>query len=76
MSKRPMDWKIEHLGSSAQDPYAPLKPGDASATQFKLTVLDDAKYTKPYFTRGNPETEPVYSISDPKYLTLPGLLTL
>ena len=63
-------WKIEHLGSS-ENPYTPLKPGEVAATQFKLTVLDEAKYTKPYFTRGNPETETVYSISDSKYLTLP-----
>ncbi|HWX55864.1 MAG TPA: PIG-L family deacetylase [Verrucomicrobiae bacterium] len=63
-------WKIEHIASSVS-PYAPLQAGDVSATQFKLTVLEDAKYTKPYFTRGNPETETVYSISDPKYLTLP-----
>jgi hypothetical protein len=61
-------WKIEHLASQ---PYKPLKSGDVSASQFKLTVLEDAKYTKPYFTRGNPETETVYSTSDPKYLTLP-----
>ena len=63
-------WKIEHLASSA-NPYAPLKAGEVSSAQFKLTVLEDAKYTKPYFTRSNPETETVYSISDPKYLTLP-----
>jgi LmbE family N-acetylglucosaminyl deacetylase len=63
-------WKIEHLASPS-NPYVPLKSGDVSSEQFKLTVLDDAKYTKPYFTRGNPETETIYSISDPKYLTLP-----
>jgi LmbE family N-acetylglucosaminyl deacetylase len=63
-------WKIEHLASSAS-PYGPLKAGDVSATQFKLTVLEEAKFTRPYFTRNNPETETVYSISDPKYLTLP-----
>jgi LmbE family N-acetylglucosaminyl deacetylase len=61
-------WKIEHLASPA---YTPLKAGDVSSSQFKLTVLEDGKYTKPYFTRSNPETETVYSISDPKYLTLP-----
>ncbi|MCU1256294.1 MAG: hypothetical protein JWM83_2593 [Candidatus Angelobacter sp.] len=63
-------WKIEHLASPS-NPYVPLKSGDVSSEQFKLTVLDDAKYTKPYFTRGNPETETIYSISDTKYLTLP-----
>jgi LmbE family N-acetylglucosaminyl deacetylase len=61
-------WKIEHLASPA---YTALKAGDVSSSQFKLTVLEDGKYTKPYFTRSNPETETVYSISDPKYLTLP-----
>lgn len=65
-------WKIEHLGSpSSPSPYIPLKSGDSSTTQFKLIVLDGAKETKPYFTRGNPEIESVYSISDPKFLTLP-----
>ncbi|MCU1219011.1 MAG: LmbE family protein, partial [Candidatus Angelobacter sp.] len=63
-------WKIEHLASPS-NPYVPLKSGDISSEQFKLTVLDDAKYTKPYFARGNPETETIYSISDTKYLTLP-----
>jgi LmbE family N-acetylglucosaminyl deacetylase len=63
-------WKIEHLTSS-KDPQAPLKSGEVSTAQFKLTVLENAKDTKPYFTRGNPETETVYSISDPTYLTLP-----
>jgi LmbE family N-acetylglucosaminyl deacetylase len=65
-------WKIEHLASSG-DPSAPtpLKSGEVFATQFKLAVLEDAKYTKPYFTRSNPETETVYSSSDSKYLTLP-----
>jgi LmbE family N-acetylglucosaminyl deacetylase len=63
-------WKIEHLASPS-NPYVPLNAGDVSSEQFKLTVFDDAKYTKPYFTRGNPETETIYSISDTKYLTLP-----
>jgi LmbE family N-acetylglucosaminyl deacetylase len=61
-------WKIEQLASPA---YTPLKAGDVSSSQFKLTVLEDAKYTKPYFSRSNSETETIYSITDPKYLTLP-----
>ncbi len=68
----PDGWKIEHLGSPADpDPYAPLKAGDVSTAQFKLTVPEDAQYTKPYFTRGNPETETVYSVGNPKLLTAP-----
>ncbi|HET9281902.1 MAG TPA: PIG-L family deacetylase [Candidatus Angelobacter sp.] len=66
----PNGWKIEHLASSVS-PYGPLKPGEVSSTQFKLTVPEDPVYTKPYFTRANPETETVYSISDAKSLTLP-----
>ena len=66
--RAPDGWKIEHLDSSVESLW-PLKAGEVSATQFKLTVPEDAKYTRPYFTRGNPETETIYSISDPKYLT-------
>jgi hypothetical protein len=66
----PEGWQIEHLASPSS-PYATLKSGDVAATQFKLTVGEDAKYTKPYFTRGNPETETIYATSDAKYLTLP-----
>ncbi len=63
-------WKVEHLGSSSS-PFSPLKSGEVATTQFKLTVGDGAKYTKPYFTRTNQETETIYDLSDPKYLTLP-----
>jgi hypothetical protein len=66
----PEGWKIEHVASQGNS-YAPLKPGDVSAMQFKLTVGEGAKYTKPYFTRGNPETEAVYTINDPQYVTEP-----
>jgi LmbE family N-acetylglucosaminyl deacetylase len=66
----PEGWKIEHLASPG-NPYAPIKAGDVSTMQFKLTVGEEAKYTKPYFTRGDPETETVYDISDPKYVTQP-----
>ena len=66
----PDGWKIERLASQG-DPYAPLKPGDVSAMQFKLTVGEDAQYTKPYFTRGDPENETAYTISNPKYVTQP-----
>src|SRR4029077_2195629 len=39
--------------------------------QFKITVPENAKYTGPYFTRRDPETETVYKISDPTLLTQP-----
>jgi LmbE family N-acetylglucosaminyl deacetylase len=66
----PEGWKIEHLAAPSS-PYVPLKPGEVSSSQFKLTVGEDAKYTQPYFSHRDPETETVYSISDVKSLTLP-----
>src|ERR1051326_4155533 len=69
-AEAPDGWKIEHL-SSAVSASDLLKPGEVSSTQFKLTVAENARYTRPYFVRSNPETETVYSISDAKSLTLP-----
>jgi LmbE family N-acetylglucosaminyl deacetylase len=68
----PDGWKIEHLGSpSDPSPYKPLKADEVSATQFRITVPENATYTEPYFRRTNPETETVYTISNNKYLTNP-----
>jgi LmbE family N-acetylglucosaminyl deacetylase len=62
--------EIEY-GSFQPTPIAPLKPGEVAAAHFELKVGDNAPYTKPYFTRGNPETETVYTIDDAKHLTQP-----
>ncbi|HMF91174.1 MAG TPA: NEW3 domain-containing protein, partial [Candidatus Angelobacter sp.] len=50
-----------------------LASGDSVAMQFKISVPENAKYTRPYFTRRNPETETVYNIniSHPEFLTEP-----
>jgi LmbE family N-acetylglucosaminyl deacetylase len=48
-----------------------LQPGDVASVQFKVTIPENAKYTQPYWSRTNPETETVYQISDPKLLTDP-----
>ena len=48
-----------------------ISPGDDDAVQFKISVPENATYTKPYFWRTNPETEAVYNLSQPQYLTLP-----
>ncbi len=50
---------------------SPVNPGDIRSTQYRITVLPDAKYTKPYFSRRNPETETVYTLSDPVSVTGP-----
>ncbi|HJX85064.1 MAG TPA: PIG-L family deacetylase [Candidatus Angelobacter sp.] len=51
--------------------HSPLNPGGVYALQFRITVPPAAKYTRPYFSRRDPETETVYSISDPKLVTEP-----
>ena len=52
-------------------PIQSVKPGEVATARFELKVRDDVPYTKPYFTRGNPETETVYTIADSKQLTRP-----
>jgi LmbE family N-acetylglucosaminyl deacetylase len=63
-------WKIEPQGS-VSEPYKPLNPGESVSYPFRVTVPADAKYTQPYWSRSNPETETVYSLSDPALLTNP-----
>ncbi len=66
----PSGWKIEPQGS-VSEPYKPLNPGESVSYPFRVTVPADAKYTQPYWSRSNPETETVYSLSDPALLTNP-----
>jgi LmbE family N-acetylglucosaminyl deacetylase len=37
-----------------------VEPGDSRSVQWKVTVQDDAQYTRPYWSRTNAETETVY----------------
>ena len=68
--RRPSDPRTTvFLESGPYDPPLTLKPGDSIPVQFKITVPADAKYTQPYFTRSNPETETVYTVTDSKLLT-------
>ena len=66
----PEGWKSERL-TPRPEVVPTLSAGDVSAVQFKITVPENAKYTQPYFTRANPETETVYAISSPRLLTAP-----
>jgi LmbE family N-acetylglucosaminyl deacetylase len=63
-------WKSEQV-TPASNARPTLTPGDVAAVQFRITVPENARYTKPYFTRSNPETETVYTISDLCMLTMP-----
>jgi LmbE family N-acetylglucosaminyl deacetylase len=64
----PDGWKNTYL---KKDEQAELAPGEVAATQFQVTVPDSASYTRPYWSRSNPETETIYKISDPRLLTDP-----
>ena len=63
----PTGWKSEVLKKDDRQ----LQPGEMSSTQFKITVPDNAAYTRPYWSRNDPEKETVYKISDPQLITLP-----
>ena len=48
-----------------------FESGRNSITTYAVTVPADAPYTRQYFYRTNVETDSIYQISDPKYVTLP-----
>src|SRR4029077_16624412 len=48
-----------------------VRPGDTLRVMFRLRVPKDAKYTRPYWHRDDPDRESVNHIDDEKYATLP-----
>ncbi len=48
-----------------------VKAGEDLHADFRLRVPKDAKFTRPYWHRDNPDTEAVNHIDDEKYATLP-----
>ena len=68
----PDGWKVESVGGAPErETNRNVAPGDNTSAQFKVAVPEDAKYTEPYFSRRDQEAETVYSISDPKLVTMP-----
>jgi LmbE family N-acetylglucosaminyl deacetylase len=63
----PPDWKITVLKTDARQ----LAPGEMATTQFQVTVPENTWYTRPYWNRQNPETETVYVLNLPWYVSLP-----
>jgi LmbE family N-acetylglucosaminyl deacetylase len=63
----PAGWKISVLKPAAEK----VDPGEMASAQFQITLPEDAAYTRPYWHRNNPETDTIYTIDNPKYLTLP-----
>jgi LmbE family N-acetylglucosaminyl deacetylase len=63
----PQGWKSELFMDSVPKRLA---PGDGCALTFRVTPPLDAQPTKAYFHRNNPETDAIYHIDDPNYITL------
>ncbi|HEY6252743.1 MAG TPA: NEW3 domain-containing protein [Candidatus Angelobacter sp.] len=66
----PPGWKGEVLKQQPEKPEK-IDLGEMASAQFQVTIPTDAAYTRPYWSRKDQETDTVYSISDPRYLTLP-----
>lgn len=48
-----------------------LKAGDSAYFRFEIHVPENAQWTRPYFTRRDPQAETVYTLSDPRLVTMP-----
>jgi LmbE family N-acetylglucosaminyl deacetylase len=58
-------------GKEGAHSMASLAPGETAQAQFRITVPENAPYTRPYFTRSVPETQTVYTVSSSELLTDP-----
>ena len=65
-SPEPEHWNILRIGAPGLD----IETSDDGDAVFRITVPDNAQYTRPYFTRPTPE-QPYYDISDPSLLNQP-----
>ncbi|HZU33068.1 MAG TPA: NEW3 domain-containing protein, partial [Candidatus Angelobacter sp.] len=63
----PEGWKLATLKAD----HGPLAPGEMQSAQFQVTVPENAGYTRPYWSRKDPETETVYTVDNPRHLTDP-----
>ncbi len=50
---------------------SPVGKGEAATRTFEVSVPKDAKFTRPYWHRNNPETDALNTIDDPADVTLP-----
>lgn len=49
----------------------PLGKDDSAEARFRVTVPQDASYTKPYWRRDDPQAQSIYTIDADEYVTLP-----
>jgi LmbE family N-acetylglucosaminyl deacetylase len=64
----PLGWHYELFMDKVP---ARIAPGDGCALTFRVSPPIDAKITKAYFHRNDPETDSIYQIDQPEYQTLP-----
>jgi LmbE family N-acetylglucosaminyl deacetylase len=62
----PDGWKTEEIKRDLKD----LGPGESGSVRFRVTASDNAEYSRPYWHRDNTQ-EAIYTIDQPRYLTLP-----
>jgi LmbE family N-acetylglucosaminyl deacetylase len=65
--KVPEGWRASMTSAKLTN----IKPGAEATAQFRVTVAENAEYTRPYWHRRDPETESVNTIDEAKYVTLP-----
>ncbi|MGB8887717.1 MAG: PIG-L family deacetylase [Candidatus Korobacteraceae bacterium] len=63
----PEGWKAELFMDHVPKRIA---PGDGCALTFRVSPPIDAQITKAYFHRDDPETDAIYKIDEPEYVTL------
>jgi len=63
----PEGWKYELFMDKVP---AKIAPGDGCALTFRVTPPIDAQVTKAYFHRDDPDTDTIYKVDNPKYITL------
>ncbi len=64
----PRGWKYELFMDKVP---ARIAAGDGCTLMFRVSPPADARITKAYFHRDDPETDSIYQIDDPEYETLP-----
>ena len=64
----PQGWKYELFMDKVP---ASLAPGQGCSVMFRVIPPADAQITEAYFHRNDPETDSIYVIDQPQYVTLP-----
>jgi LmbE family N-acetylglucosaminyl deacetylase len=63
----PGGWKMAATSSK----ITAVAPGQSATVTFRVTVPENAAYTRPYWHRNDPETEALNTIDDERFATLP-----